>query len=116
MATDNPPEGNLTKSVSGKGHIAYDSYAMTPREAEEIRIQIAEAVQRRDEFYGKLNLSIGDLNEVERLERELVKAQQDVVPTFDKRGAATQFATTRRMKSALSRNSRTAAQMVGALR
>jgi hypothetical protein len=49
------------KSVSGKGHIAYDSYAMTPREAEEIRIQIAEAVQRRDEFYGKLKLSIEDL-------------------------------------------------------
>jgi hypothetical protein len=26
---------------------------MGPREAEEIRIQIAEAVQRRDELYGK---------------------------------------------------------------
>jgi len=52
---------------------------MAPREAEEIRIQIAEAVQRRDELYGKLKISIEDLNEVEHLERELLKARQDVV-------------------------------------
>jgi len=58
---------------------------MTPREAEEMRIQIAEAVQRRDELYGRLKVSIEDLNEVERLERELLKAQQDLVAAFDKR-------------------------------
>ena len=62
---------------------------MSPREAEEVRIQIAEAVQRRDDLYRKLKVSIEDLSEVERLERELLKAQQDVVATFDKRGAAT---------------------------
>jgi hypothetical protein len=44
-------------------------------------------VQRRDELYGRLKVSIEDLNEVERLERELLKAQQDVVATFDKRRA-----------------------------
>jgi len=60
---------------------------MTPREAEEISIQIAEAVQRRDELYGRLKVSIEDLNEVERLERELLKAQQDIVAAFDKRRA-----------------------------
>jgi len=60
---------------------------MTPREAEEMRIQIAEAVQRRDELYGRLKVSIEDLNEVERLERELLKAQQDLVAAFDKRRA-----------------------------
>jgi len=60
---------------------------MTPREAEEIRIQIAEAVQRRDELYGRLKVSIEDLNEVEHLQRELLKAQQDVVAAFDKRRA-----------------------------
>jgi hypothetical protein len=60
---------------------------MTPREAEEIRIQIAEAVQRRDELYGRLKVSIEDRNEMERLERELLKAQQDVVAPFDKRRA-----------------------------
>jgi hypothetical protein len=65
----------------------YTSYAMTPREAEEIRIQIEEAVQRRDELYGRLKVSIEDLNEVERLERQLLKAQQDIVAAFDKRRA-----------------------------
>jgi len=40
-------------------------------------------------FTEKLRVSIEDLSEVERLERELLKAQQDVVATFDKRGAAT---------------------------
>ena len=50
-------------------------------------MQIAEAVQRRDELYGKLKISIEDLNEVERLERELLKAQQDVVAALDKRRA-----------------------------
>jgi hypothetical protein len=58
---------------------------MAPRESEEVRMQIAEAVQRRDELYGKLKISIEDLNEVERLERELLKAQQDVVAAFDER-------------------------------
>jgi hypothetical protein len=60
---------------------------MTPREAEEIRIQIEEAVQRRDELYGRLKVSIEDLNQLERLERELLKAQQDIVAAFDKRRA-----------------------------
>jgi hypothetical protein len=60
---------------------------MIPREAEEIRIQIAEAVQRRDELYGRLKVSMEDLNEVEHLERELLKTQQDVVAVFDKRRA-----------------------------
>jgi len=74
------PSNNILASSKS---FAYARYAMAPREAEEIRIQIAEAVQRRDELYGKLKISIEDLNEVERLERELLKAQQDVVAAFD---------------------------------
>jgi|SRR5271165_3441689 len=76
-----------TNILASSKSSAYASYAMTPREAEEIRIQIAEAVQRRDELYGRLKVSIEDLNEVEHLERELLKAQQDVVAAFDKRRA-----------------------------
>jgi len=36
-------------------------------------------VQRRDELYGKLKISIEDLNEVERLERELLKVEFQIM-------------------------------------